>query len=151
MRAHFPPEAEACIILGGDNLLLDPAQIPEHWDVRRFGATPVAAFLREIDFFVYFTNPLWRESFGRVVAEAIAAGKVVITDPATAANFRGAVIASDGGDVDRIVAELVRAPARYAEAVGRAQAVLGRFGPHEFVARVLPRLLGEDGAGRAVV
>jgi len=155
MRAHFPPHAEACIILGGDGLLLEPTAIPPHWDVRRFGAGEVAAFLREIDFLVYFTNPLWRESFGRVVAEAIAAGKVVITDPATATSFGDAVIAcdgdGDGDDVDRIIAELVAAPARYAEIVARAQAGLARFRPKAFVARVLDQLPLADASRRAVV
>ena len=40
-----------------------------------------------IDFFVYFTAPTWQESFGRVVAEAIAAGKVVLTNPDIGATF----------------------------------------------------------------
>jgi glycosyltransferase involved in cell wall biosynthesis len=151
MWRHFPPHAEACIILGGDGLLLEPAELPEHWDVRPFAAGAVAAFLREIDFFIYFTNPLWRDSFGRVVAEAIAAGKVVITDPATAVSFPDAVIASDGDDVDRVVADLVRAPARYLEVVARAQSLLAGFGPDAFRARVLDQLSTGGSARRALV
>jgi hypothetical protein len=151
MRAHFPAHAEACIILGGDALLLEPGEVPEHWDVRPFGACGVDAFLREIDFFVYFTNPLWRESFGRVIAEAIAAGKVVITDPATATSFPDAVIASDGGDVDRIVADLVDAPERYVDIVRRAQSRLARFGPEPFRAQVLSQLTPGEAAPRALV
>jgi hypothetical protein len=151
MRAHFPPHAEACIILGGDALLLEPAEIPAHWDVRPFGASPVASFLREIDVFVYFTNPLWCESFGRVVAEAIAAGKVVITDPVTATSFPEAVIVSDGSDVDRIVRDLVGAPERYVDVVRRAQSRLARFAPNAFVARVLPHLPLGGAVPRALV
>ena len=151
MRAHFPPHAEACVILGGDALLLEPAEIPAHWDVRAFGASPVAAFLREIDFFVYFTNLLWSESFGRVVAEAIAAGKVVITDPVTATSFSEAVVVSDGSDVDRIVTELVGAPERYGDLVRRAQSRLAHFAPHAFVARVLPHLALGGAVPRALV
>ncbi len=151
MRAHFPPHAEACIILGGDGLLLEPGEIPAHWDVRPFGAGSVASFLREIDFFVYFTNPLWRESFGRVVAEAIAAGKVVITDPVTATSFPDAVVASDGDDVDRIVTDLVSAPERYVDVVRRAQSRLARFAPNAFVARVLPHLPLGGAVPRALV
>jgi hypothetical protein len=151
MRAHFPPHAEACIILGGDGLRLEPEEIPAHWDLRPFGASAVEAFLREIDFFVYFTNPLWRESFGRVVAEAIAAGKVVITDPATATSFPEMVIASDGSDVDRLVAALVNAPERYTDVVRRAQSRLARFAPDAFVARVLPQLVGGRTVPRALV
>lgn len=138
MEAHFPPEAERCLILGADSLMADPEGVPEHWDLRRFGAMPVAEFLAEIDFFVYFTNPLWRESFGRVIAEAIAAGKLVITDPGTAALFGDGVIASTGDDVQSIVEHFVAAPEAYGAMVRKAQAGLARFTPDAVRARILP-------------
>ena len=80
-------------ILGADTLLLETEDLPSHWQLLPFGAIKVADFLASIDFFVYFTHPLWRESFGRAIAEAIAAGKLVITDPATAEAFGPGVIA----------------------------------------------------------
>ena len=58
----------------------------------RFGAMPVPDFLASIDFFVYFTHPLLREGFGRAIAEAIAAGKLVITDEETAEPFGPGVV-----------------------------------------------------------
>ena len=141
MLAHFPAHAAACTILGGDILLADAeAPPPRHWTIRRFGEMDVANFLRELDFFVYFTNPRWRESFGRVIAEAIAAGKLVITDPATARTFGEAVVASDGGDVDDIIAEFVADPDRYRDFVIRAQSSLGRFSPEAFAGQVLARV-----------
>ena len=100
----------------------------------------VADFLASIDFFVYFTHPLWRESFGRAIAEAIAAGKLVITDPATAEAFGPGVVADDGDDIDRIVAEHVADPGRYAAAVRRAQADLARYRPEPVVARLMALL-----------
>lgn len=139
MAAHFPAHAEYCGILGGDNLLLD-APLPRHWSVRRFGEIPVARFLAEIDFFVYFTHPLWSESYGRVIAEAIAAGKLVVTDPRTAENFGSAVVASDGNDVDAIVAQYLAAPDRYRRFVEAAQASLARTRPKAFVRHVLDAL-----------
>jgi hypothetical protein len=138
MDAHFPPEAERCLILGADSLVADPDGVPEHWDLRRFGTMPVAEFLAEIDFFVYFTNPLWRESFGRVIAEAIAAGKLVITDPGTAAVFGEGVIASTGDDVQTIVERFLAAPEAYGAMVRKAQAGLARFTPEAVRARILP-------------
>ena len=84
MLRHFPARAERCVLLGADGFLDDPEWVPRHWTALRFGEMDVASFLGEIDFFVYFTNPMWRESFGRVIVEAIAAGKLVITDPGTA-------------------------------------------------------------------
>ena len=140
MRRHFPPEAEACRILGGDSFLLDPEGVPPHWEVLPFGAMPVAEFLEGIDFFVYFTHPLWRESFGRVIAEAISAGKLVITDPGTAATFGDAVHASDGSDVDDIVAAYAADPAAYARFVERAQGIIQGFGPDRFAATALAGL-----------
>lgn len=129
---QFPPHAERCILLGADSLMKDGEEIPRHWDLRAFGTSDVGRFLGEIDFFVYFTHPLWRESFGRVIAEAIAAGKLVVTDPDTARTFGSAVIASDGSDIDRIVAEYVSQPARYGAFVRRAQETLARFGAEAF-------------------
>lgn len=133
MARHFPPHAEACIILGGDTFLLDPETVPEHWRVLRFGEMPVDAFFEGIDFFVYYTHPLLRESFGRVIPEAIAAGKLVITDPNTAETFGEAVVASEGHDVDAIVASFVADPERYRQFVLRAQDRLSDFGAERFV------------------
>lgn len=140
MKRHFPPQA-ACRILGGDSLLLDPDAIPPHWEVLPFGALPVEEFLRSIDFFVYFTHPLLRESFGRVLAEAICAGKLVITDNDTAASFGKAVHPSDGSDLDHIIAGYIADPPAYRRFVGRAQEIIRKaFGPDNFVGTVLAGL-----------
>ncbi len=144
MERHFPPHAEKCIILGGDALLGDPEDMPRHWEVHPFGAMTVEAFFDQIDFFVYFTNPCWRESFGRVIAEAIAAGKVVITDPGTAETFGPAVIASDGSDVDAIIETFLAQPASYGEFVDRAQDWMLRFSGDAF-ARDLSKQFTEIG------
>ncbi len=146
LLAQFPPHAERCAILGADALLLDPETVPPHWEALRFGEIGVAQFLADIDFFVYFTHPRWRESFGRVIAEAIAAGKVVITDAETARTFGEAVVASDG-DVDAVVARFVADPAAYRAFVRDAQALLARFSPEAFVRHVLSGIAGlEEGA-----
>lgn len=137
LRVQFPPHAERSVILGADTFMRNRDAIPPHWELLAFGEVPVAEFLAGIDFFVYFTNPLWRESFGRAVAEAIAAGKLVITDPETAATFGPGVIADDGSSVDAIVAAHIADPARYGATVRRAQADLARHRPEA----VAPRLL----------
>lgn len=137
LEAQFPAHAERCAILGADTLLLDPGLAPAHWELLPFGAMPVDEFLAGIDVFVYFTSPSWRESFGRAIAEAIAAGKLVITDPETAAPFGPGVIADDGTHVDAIVAAHLEDPGRYAAAVRRAQADLARHRPEAIVPRLL--------------
>ncbi len=143
MLRHFPSHAEYCLLLGMDGFLHDRAMLPRHWQAVPFGGMPVERFLAAIDFFVYFTHPLWRESFGRVIAEAIAAGKLVITDPDTAETFGPGVVASDGDDVDAIVAGFITEPERYECMVRRAQADLARFAPDRFRKRVLARVTGE--------
>lgn len=140
MRRHFPAHAERCIILGSDSLMHGPDAPPPHWDLRRFGETSVETFLAEIDFFVYFTSPDWRESFGRVIAEAIAAGKIVITDEGTAGPFASAVVISDGADVDEIVRRLCADPEEYVRLVEAAQAQLAQFHPTNVVPRILDQI-----------
>jgi hypothetical protein len=157
LRAQFPAHAERCAMLGADTLLGDPEgepeAVPPHWELLRFGAVPVEEFLAGIDFFVYFTNPAWRESFGRAIAEAIAAGKLVITDPETAATFGPGVIADDGTGVDAIVAAHVADPGRYGATVRQAQADLARHLPEAVVPRLLalldPQLSGPIAPGLA--
>jgi hypothetical protein len=151
MLAHFPPHAERCAILGGDTFLLDPTNLPGHWTVLRFGEVDVARFLEGIDFFVYFTHPLWRESFGRVIAEAVAAGKVVITDPGTAECFGHAVVSSEGADVDDIVRGFIAEPRSYQEFVLAGQNFLDGLGPEAFAAHILGRIEAGEEAARAAV
>ena len=132
MERHFPPHAEYCAILGADNILDVPEAPPAHWQLYRFGEREVAGFLEEIDFFVYFPNPCLRESFGRVIVEAIAAGKLVITDTGTAQTFGPAVIASDGHDLDEIIARYTADPASYVRFVEQAQIWMQRFSGRAF-------------------
>ena len=136
MEQHFPAHAEKCLILGGNSLLDDPDDIPNHWEVHRFGAMGVSAFFQEVDFFIYFTNPCLRESFGRVIAEAIAAGKVVITDPGTGSTFGPSVVTTEGDDIDAIVAGFVAEPSRYQDFVTQAQTWLQRFSGDAFAADI---------------
>ncbi|MFO1142947.1 MAG: hypothetical protein U1E59_11220 [Amaricoccus sp.] len=146
MRAQFPPHAERCAILGADSLLRERDSLPSHWDLQPFGAMRVGDFLAGIDFFVYFTHPLLRESYGRAIAEAVAAGKLVVTDPATAEAFGPGVVADDGRGVDGIVAAHISDPGRYAAAVLRAQADLARHRPEPVASRLLALIESEVSA-----
>lgn len=126
----FPDTTESVRMLGADSLL--GAAHPAHWELLPFGAETVDDFLRSIDFFVYFTHPFLQESFGRVIAEALAAGKVVITSSATAATFGEGVIAAVPEDVDAIIARLIATPETYAQQAKRGYAVLEQFGAAAF-------------------
>jgi hypothetical protein len=127
----FPPSAESNTILGADNLLRRD-DLPAHWTLYRFGQISVDHFFDQIDFFVYFTAPTWRESFGRVIAEAIAAGKLVITDPETAGPFGEGAVGADPGDVDHIIATYIADADRYKADVLSGQKALTRFSAHAF-------------------
>lgn len=134
MDLCFPRHAEANVILGADTLIREGVHRP-HWRMIPFGGLEIPSYFDMIDFMVYFTAPTLRESFGRVLAEGIAAGKVVISDPATAAVFDGAVIAAEPGEVDAIVTGFVQDPAAYASHVAAAQAKLTAFSSAAFLAR----------------
>ena len=151
MKSHFPASAQSNVILGGDSFLEDSETIPDHWKVLPFGATPVLEFLKDLDFFVYFTHPLWRESFGRVIAEAICAGKVVITDPGTAETFGPAVIASDGSDVDAVIAAFIAEPENYVRFVKNAQRHISGFGSARFVQDVIGGVKSTKGEYHALL
>ena len=127
----FPAHAEANVILGADMLIAGGESRP-HWRLHPFRGLDVGRYFEMIDFMVYFTAPGWRESFGRVLAEGMAAGKVVISDPATAASFDGAVIGAKPEEVDGIIQSLIAEPARYVSHVKAAQTVLSRFSPDAF-------------------
>lgn len=127
----FPSSAESNVILGADTLIDGDLRRP-HWKLMRFGEVGVDDFFAMIDFMVYFTAPTWRESFGRVIAEAIAAGKVVISDPATAAGFGGGAVPAEPGDVDDIIAGMIASPSLFHQQVARAQEALADFSAARF-------------------
>ncbi|WP_347312280.1 hypothetical protein [Defluviimonas sp. SAOS-178_SWC] len=129
----FPRHAETNVILGADLMIAEGA--PPHWQVYPFRGLDLERYFGMIDFMVYFTAPTWQESFGRVLAEGIAAGKVVIADPATAAGFGGGVIGARPDEVDGIIRAFVNAPERYADHVRMAQAALAGFSAEAFRAR----------------
>ncbi|TYB81451.1 hypothetical protein [Maritimibacter fusiformis] len=131
MEACFPAHAETNLILGADTFIAEGTTRP-HWRLEPFRAMPVDAFLAGIDIFVYFTAPTWRESFGRVIAEAIAAGKLVITDRDTAQSFGKGVIGARPADVDQVVSHHLAAPSRYRDRVCRAQADLAAYSAKRF-------------------
>jgi hypothetical protein len=139
MEICFPAHAESNVILGADALMADPL-VPMHWKLHPFRGLPVARFFEMIDFMIYFTAPTFRESFGRVMAEGIAAGKIVISDPDTARIFKGAVIAAKPEDVDGIIQSYLDDPQKYAADVLAAQEVLAQFSPQAFKQQIGPIL-----------
>jgi hypothetical protein len=143
MDLCFSARAGANVILGGDTFLTEQLDRP-HWELYPFRGLDLSKFFEMIDFMVYFTAPTWRESFGRVLAEAIAAGKVVISDPETASTFNGGVIPALPNEVDAIIADLVARPDSYRAQVENAQAELDQFSAKAFA------ILFRDVLGRPI-
>ncbi|WP_171102344.1 hypothetical protein [Ruegeria sp. HKCCD7255] len=131
----FSPQAQENVILGADSLLEAGFQRP-HWTLLPFDAISVSDFFEMIDFYVYFTAPTWQESFGRVIAEAIAAGKVVLTDANTGQAFGDAVVKCKPGEVDEIVARFVAQPDSYQNQVRKAQQMMAEYSSQKFEAMI---------------
>lgn len=130
MKRLFPASADYCGILGADSWV-GPA-VPRHWNLIPFNGMPVSQFLSQIDFFVYFTNRNWHESFGMAIAEAVSAGKLVVTDPETAATFGPGVLGVSVSDVDQAIARHIERPDLFAERVVAAQARIAEFSDARF-------------------
>lgn len=134
MELIFPETAEANVILGADLFLRYAVQKP-HWQLLPFGSVELPEYFDMIDFMIYFCSPTLRESFGRVVSDATAAGKVVITDADTAMNFGDGVIAARPVEVSDIIARLIEKPALYQEHVRKAQSHLETLSAEAFLSR----------------
>lgn len=131
MDCSFPPTSETNLILGADTFLRDGLE-RRHWRMVPFRGIEVDTFFSEIDFYVYFTAPTWRESFGRVLAEAMAAGKVVFSDPETARSFSGGVVAIRPGETDAAIASFLADRNRYRAQALKGQSILERFSADAF-------------------
>ena len=134
MDACFPKHAQSNVILGADTFLSEGLHRP-HWKMVPFRGLQVKQFFEMIDFMVYFTSPTLRESFGRVLAEAIAAGKIVISDPETASVFSGAVVSGKPSEVDQIIGRFTSEPGLYRAHVVKAQKSIEAFSSNSFLMR----------------
>lgn len=145
METLFPPSCDTVAILGA-NTLRDVSP-PAHWSLFDFRDIPVSQLLDRIDFFVYFTNPRWRESFGRVLAEAVAAGKLVITDPKTAQNIGEGLVGTTPDQVQTLIEGFIADPQSYQRTVLDAQNTISNFSAETFRGNVA-EILGLAGVKR---
>ncbi len=110
---------------------------PSNWQVLDTDELPVAEFLKGIDFFVYFHHPDWLEAFGRTIAEAAAAGCVVIVPPYFKRTFGDACLYCEPGDALALVRAISGDPPRFAELSSRGRCTIDeRFGPGSYLARL---------------
>ncbi|AHL77661.1 hypothetical protein CH92_13915 [Stutzerimonas stutzeri] len=135
-------------IMGGTKslaALLSGAPVPKNWDILPYGSMPVAEFLSNIDFFVYFDNELIVEAFGRSILEAITAGVVVILPPHFREVFGDAAIYCKAEEVFDHVLRYFSDCEMYKKQVEMASRyVLESFSYDAFYGRVADALLVAD-------
>lgn len=127
----FPESAESNVILGADLLIKEGVRRP-HWRMIPFRGIAVEEYFGMIDFMVYFTSPVWRESFGRVLAESVAAGKLAITDKDTGANLEIPLAIARPEEVDGVVQRMIENPAEYRNMILQGQRALRKYSAERF-------------------
>ena len=111
--------------------------LPGNWTVYEFGSIDPRDFLAGLDFFVYYTNSGWVESFGRVIIEAMAIGVPVILPSHYKRLFLDAALFAEPRDVQGVIRELASDHVAYNEQVTRARAfVQHHFSHHTHLARL---------------
>lgn len=132
-------------ILGGGDYLRDLyGTIPRNWEVLPFSWDGSAAFLRTLDFYVYFHSDEWSEAFGRNVLEALAVGLVVILPANFEPLFGAAAVYSAPSYVERVIARYAAEPVLYAEQSARARShVETHHASHRFEERLRSIKIGE--------
>lgn len=131
LKMLYPEDDRFSIhVLGGAQA---PAEVlgrlPNNWVVHEFGSVHPAEFLKDLDFYVYYTHSDWIEAFGRVMFEAMAVGVPVVIDPKYRPLFGPAAIYAEAAEAEQTVLALANDPLAYQRQVETAtQYVQERFG-----------------------
>lgn len=128
LEALFPPHAESAQMLGAE--WLETEATPAHWTLYGPRDITPSRLLSETDFFLHFLHPRAPLSIEPEMADAIAAGCLVITDPDRAAAFGPGVVGAATAEVDALIRTYLANPARFVADVETAQARLAKaYGP----------------------
>jgi hypothetical protein len=110
---------------------------PDNWQTMEPDEIPVREFLNSIDFFVYFHHPDWVEAYGRTVAEAAAAGCIVILHPYLRRTFGEAGLYCQPGEALDLIRAIAADRARFAAVSARGRVVIDqRFGVTAYLDRL---------------
>ncbi len=115
--------------------------MPSNVTVYPFNAKPVKHFLKELDFFVYYDDPMRVEAFGRVFIEAIAAGCLVILPPYYEPVFGKACVYAEAKDVREVIQRYWDDPEGYLDFVAAAQDIAKREWSYDTHVRRIKRLI----------
>jgi glycosyltransferase involved in cell wall biosynthesis len=137
IRAAFPLGRDYRIrILGGPPPANVLPMLPANWEVLAFDVERVPQFLAELDFYVYHHSREWTEAFGIAIAEAMAAGLVVIVDPYFEELFGPGAVYGYPSEVVSIVERFRADPALYLAQSKAAAVVAERFSLAAFPSRI---------------
>ncbi|HQD22534.1 MAG TPA: glycosyltransferase, partial [Arachnia sp.] len=107
------------------------------WTVYPYGSRPVADFLGELDFWVYFHGPELHESFGMAALEAMSAGLVTVLPRYMEKTFGEGALYADEADVTQLMEAVWADPSRYAaQSAAAIRTVRERFGAESLLRRV---------------
>jgi glycosyltransferase involved in cell wall biosynthesis len=110
---------------------------PSNWRTMEVNEIPVREFLSAIDFFVYFHHPDWVEAYGRTVAEAAAAGCVVILPSYLRKTFGDAGLYCEPAEALDLVRSVAADQEHFAELSARGRAIIDqRFGLTSYLDRL---------------
>lgn len=135
--------------LGGAASLIEKlgADTVKDKTVHEFGSIEVQEFLNEIDFWAYFHDEQLTESFGMAIAEAMAAGKVVILPSYLETTFGDGALYAAPAEVPNLISEIWDDPSRHKEQSKRAREyAFKNFSTDAFLKRVQTLLHSEHNA-----
>lgn len=138
LLAAYPDHPDFDVrIMGGSKIpreVLGTVSLPPNWITFDYDELPIRTFLYQLDFWVYFPNPIMVEAFGRAVLEAMAVGCVVLLPEHFEDTFGDGAVYCEPIDVAKTVSELYADPARYREQSERGRDfVLRNFGEDRFL------------------
>lgn len=137
------PSIEVRLLGVGQSIRKLMKTVPANWTAYEFNQIDPAAFLRTIDFFVYFHHPHLVEAFGRTAAEAIASGAVAILPAHFEKTFGEAALYAAPSEVVPLIRELHSDWRRYRKQSTLAHRWLAaQHGPERLV-RQVAEMIGE--------
>lgn len=149
----YPTSGMADIrIMGGASVpqgVLNRATTPSGWIVYPTDALPVPAFLRSLDFFVFYQNSIAVEAFGRAILEAIACNLVVILPHHYEPVFGEAAVYCEPKDVPATVSKFHNDWTRYVEQQELAASVLEQRFSHSAFVKQISTVINEHSPGAA--